>query len=339
VGLSGIGFTYTVGVGGSAIKALLDDYVNALLVDRDVLEIEATWQLLFRHLHRTGSGGINTMALAAVDIALWDLRGKREKLPLYKLLGAARDRIPVYASGIDFHLELDELLSLVESYLQQGFRAVKIKVGKETLENDRERAGAVRRLIGSERFLLLDANQKWMASDALQRIRALEEFKPTWIEEPISSFDILGHARIRAGCQVPIAVGESLYNKYEFVNYIRAGALDVVQADVARVGGVTEWVKIAHVAQAHHLPVAPHFLVELSVQLLCGVSNGMILENVHGGSLCELGLVETPLDMKNGYAFPSELPGHGIVFSREALEKFRITPEDLRQLNLRTHKN
>lgn len=337
-GLIGTGLSYTVGIGGSAIKALIDDYIVNMVIGKDPCNIEEIWNDLFRQLHRCGTGGINSLALAAIDVGLWDILGKYYDKPLYKLIGGARDRIPAYGSGIDFNLSLNELLELVDGYVIQGYQTVKIKIGKDHPEEDVERIIKVKERLGPARRLLVDANQKWNAAEAIQVFRDLDQYQLGWIEEPISSEDIEGHTRLRRSMTTPLAIGESLYNKYQFLDYLKAGAVDIVQADVARVGGITEWIKIAHLADAWHRPMAPHFLMELSVHLLCGVPNGLILENVSGGSLSEMGVLEVPFTAKNGFCVPPDDPGHGIRLNDAALEPFRFDAQKLKNANFRSNK-
>ena len=154
----------------------------------------------------------------------------------------------------------------------------------------------------------------------------------------ISADDVEGHARLRNSIKTPLALGESLYTKYQFAEYLKANAVDIVQADVGRVGGITEWLKIAHLADAYFRPVAPHYLLELSVSLLCAVPNGLILENVKGGSLTEMGVLQEPIMIKNGVARPPQLPGHGIVFDQAKLAPYRVDGNTLRKLNLQSSK-
>jgi L-alanine-DL-glutamate epimerase-like enolase superfamily enzyme len=329
--LTGHGLAYSVGVGASAVKALIDDYCAPTLDGIDVRNFERNWAMVSNNLHRTGSGGTNTLALAAIDIAAWDLIGKSSNLPLYRLLGGARDSIPAYRSGIDIHLDSGSLKSHIEKYLTAGYDAVKIKVGRKTLREDLERVATAREVMGPDRRLLLDANQRWHVDEAIERIAAFEQYRPMWIEEPLRAEDISGHARLRQATRIPIAVGESLYTKQDFLNYLRAGAVDVLQPDVARVGGITEWLKIAHLAESWGLRVAPHFLLELSVHLLCGVPNGLILENVEGGSLVDTGLTQDAGWIRNGVGYPTDSPGHGISFDFAALSKWEVTSAEIQR--------
>jgi len=330
-GLVGTGISYTVDIGGTAIKTLVEDYLAPLAIGMNPLHYEQIWQHLQRQSRRLGLG-VNSMAIAAIDIAIWDLMGKHYRQPLYKLLGGARDRIPAYISEINLSGTdtVDDLLDRVDSYIAQGYRTVKMKIGKPDFEEDIERIAKVQERLGPGGTLLVDLNQKWSAAEAIQKCARLDAFNLGWIEEPMPYQDINGHAQLKKAVRTPIALGESMYSKQQFLEYLKADAVDIVQADVAFVGGITEWLKIAHLANAFGKPVAPHYMMELSLHMLCGVTNSYMLENVVGGSFTELGLLEAPIAVQNGAGIPSSLPGHGIVFNPSALEPHLLRSSDLR---------
>jgi L-alanine-DL-glutamate epimerase-like enolase superfamily enzyme len=331
-GLTGTGMTYTVDVGGTSIKALIEDYLGALVVGMNPLSYEAIWNKLQRQSRRLGVG-LNSIAIAAIDIAVWDLIGKHHGQPIYRLIGGARENIPAYISEINLSPAdtLHDLIGRVDAYVGQGYRTVKIKIGKDDIEEDIERIRKVQEKIGSRGTVLVDLNQKWSTADALKNAPRLDSLRLGWIEEPIACHDVPGHAALRRAIGTPIALGESLYSKHQFLDYLRADAVDVVQADVAFVGGITEWLKIAHLAHCFGKQVAPHYMMELSLQLLCGVQNAFMLENVVGGSLTELGLLEEPIVVSNALAAPSPRPGHGIVFDPQALSRHRLDPSEVRR--------
>jgi L-alanine-DL-glutamate epimerase-like enolase superfamily enzyme len=326
-GLKGIGITYTVDIGGTAIVALIEDYLATLVVGMDPLDYERVWMRLNRQSRRLGLG-VNSMAIAAIDIAVWDIIGKHHREPLYRLLGGARDAIPAYVSEINLSAAdtPDELARRVGDYVARGYGTVKIKIGHDDPEIDVARiAKAKERLAGHGR-LLVDLNQKWTVAEALARAPLFDGFGLGWIEEPMLYHEIEGHAALRRAIRTPLALGESLYCRQQFLQYLRADAVDIVQADVAFVGGITEWLKIAHLANAYGRMVAPHFMMEVSVHLLCGVSNGFMLENVVGGSLAELGLLAEPISVERGTGRPGERPGHGIVVDWAAVKARALTP-------------
>lgn len=304
------------------MRALIADYLTPILIGSDAGAIEKVWQKCWLELHAIGAAGLTTISLAPIDIALWDIAGKAAGQPLYRLMGGARERIEAYGSGINMHLEGEPLAEQMRGFLEAGYKAVKMKVGRDDPAEDVERVATVRKTIGSAMRLLLDANQKWSAGETIARMSQLERFNPYWIEEPILADDIPGHTHARRGVRVPVAIGETLYNRYQFADYIRADAVDIVQADVPRVGGFTEWLKIAKLAESHNLPVAPHFAVELSVHGLCAIPNGLILEDLQGGSLTDLGMLAEPWRVVDGYGMPPARPGHGFVWDEKALARF-----------------
>jgi L-alanine-DL-glutamate epimerase-like enolase superfamily enzyme len=330
-GLVGTGISYTVDIGGTAIKALIEDYLAGLVVGMDPHDYERIWNKLYRQSRRLGLG-VNSMAIAAIDIAVWDVIGKFYKQPLYKLLGGARDQIPAYISEINLSAAdtVQDLTRRVDDYMARGYQTVKIKIGKDDFAEDIERIIKVKERLGTSGKLLVDLNQKWGASEATAKASKLDSLDLGWIEEPIAYQDIQGHAALKKAIRTPIALGESLYSKQQFLEYLRADAVDVVQADVAFVGGITEWHKIAHLAHAFGRLVAPHFMMELSLQLLCGVQNSFMLEDVVGGSLTELGLLEEPIMVKDGVGMPSNRPGHGIVPNWSAIKAAELTSETVR---------
>ena len=296
-GLIGTGFTYTVDIGGSSILALTRDYLAPLVIGMDPLCYEQIWSKMQRQSRRLGTG-VNVMGMAAIDIAVWDLLGKSHNQPLYKLLGGARPSIPSYISEINLRADdtLDHILSRVEGYLSQGYRAVKIKIGRPDIEEDIERIVRIKQLLGRTGSLFVDLNQMWTAHDALVNASRLDNLGLGWIEEPILFSDVAGHKQLRQSIKTPIALGESLHARAQVLSYLQAGAVDYVQVDVAFIGGITEWLKIAHLADIYGKKVAPHYMMELSLQLLCGVTNSFMLENVIGGSFTELGLLEEPIE-------------------------------------------
>lgn len=324
-GISGTGLAYTFGQGGSAVRELVDGSLTPLLLGYDPMDAERIWMRCWRELEPLGSAGLTRLALAVIDTALWDILAKRAGVPLYRLLGGFRDQIPAYASGILKDLDGEPLLKQMRDFLERGYRAVKIRVGRDNAEEDVARVASVRRLIGPRVQLMLDAVQKWTAGEAVQRAKMLRRFNPFWLEEPIPADDRTGHVHVRRAAGVPLAAGENLYTRNQFSDFLRAGALDIVQPDILRVGGFTEWMKIAKLAECFNLPVAPHFVMELSVHALCAVPNGLILEDLQGGSLTELGILAEPIRVVNGEIAPPARPGHGIVFDPAALARYEVT--------------
>jgi L-alanine-DL-glutamate epimerase-like enolase superfamily enzyme len=313
-GLKGLGFTHTSGVGGSTIRHLIDRELGPLVIGMEAAP-RPVWHAAWHHIRDLGGGGFTTMALAAIDIALWDLVAQEAGKPLVDYLGRVRPSIRAYASGINLNKPLDELLDQVRNWIRKGYTAFKVKVGKPDVQEDVERLTKIREIIGSQP-LMVDANQGWDIGEAVRRINAYQHLSPYWIEEPMLADDIDGHGRLRQLVRSPIGVGENVYTIQQWNQYLSRGAVDFVQADVCRVGGITPYLDIAALARAYGVPLAPHFVMELSAQLLCCLPNGHILEDVEGGSFTDLLCLAEPTPVQDGHFAPAgQRPGHGILFN------------------------
>jgi L-alanine-DL-glutamate epimerase-like enolase superfamily enzyme len=322
-GVTGFGFTYTVGHGGSAVLALLEDEIAPELVGRDPRDAEAIWHELQARLHFVGASGVTAVAIAAADIALWDALAREAGLPLYRYLGVHRTEIPAYASAVNLALGVDELVAQMAGYREQGFSALKMKVGKTLLE-DVQRVRAVREAIGEECGLMVDANMAWDVAEGARRLKALEPFGLAWLEEPLPPHDVSGHAALQRGTSIPLAAGETLFAPHEFTPYFQAGAIRIAQPDVIRLG-VTGWRRVAAAAAEFGLPLAPHFIPEIHVHLICTVPHALILEYL---PIFER-LLEAPLEIRDGVARPSEGSGHGMRFSDDIMNPHRVGAKEV----------
>lgn len=325
-GETGVGWCTTAGVGAAAVQALIAGYLAPLLPGLDPRNTEQIWQRLWMECHAAGPAGITTLAVSAIDIAMWDLKAKAAGEPLHRLLGGARDSVDVYASAINLHLSKDELVRQARGQLGEGYTGFKIKVGRADPYEDLERCLTVREAIGHNRTLMLDANQKWSIGEAIQRTRILAGAAPLFIEEPLLSDTVDGHARLRDATGMPIAVGEQLCNRYEFWNYVREGAVDFLQPDVWKVGGITEFLKIAALGAATGIPISPHGALELSVHLAAALPNALHVEHIFGLNLFDFGATSTPLPITRGRLTPGTAAGHGVSFDREALAEHEVIP-------------
>jgi L-alanine-DL-glutamate epimerase-like enolase superfamily enzyme len=319
-GAEGLGYVYTVGHGGLALCSLINVDLQPLLANADLAEIDHLWQQMWRRLHYVGRGGLASFAISAVDIALWDLQARRQQVPLWRLLGGSNNRVPIYAGGIDLHFTTEELLRQTEHFLARGFRAIKIKVGRADLAEDLQRVAAVRDTLGSDFPLMVDANMAWDVEQAITAARALREYKVFWLEEPTAPDDFPGHGRIAAEGGVAIAAGENLHTEREFKMLMQAGGVAFPEPDVANIGGVTAWLRIAKLAQHHNLPVTSHGVHDLHVHLLAAIPNSSYLE-YHGFGLDRF--LSEPLRITDGIAVAPDRSGHGVDFDWEALEAFR----------------
>ncbi len=320
-GAEGVGYTYTVGTGGAAVRALLARDVAPRLAGREAEDIEALWQLMWWALHYGGRGGAQALAISAVDMALWDLRARRQGAPLWRVLGGFDPRVPCYAGGIDLELPLDGLLRQTDDNLARGFRAIKMKVGRAALREDVERVRAVRAHLGPDVPLMADANMRWSVDEAIRAARALRDQDLVWLEEPTIPDDVPGHVRIVREGGVPIAAGENLHTLHEFRAVIAAGGVTFPEPDVTNCGGITTFMKICHLAEAFNLPVTSHGAHDVTVHLLAAVPNRSYLE-AHGFGLDRY--IELPLRIQAGHAVAPDRPGHGVVFDWAALSPLRV---------------
>jgi L-alanine-DL-glutamate epimerase-like enolase superfamily enzyme len=320
-GLVGIGYSYTIGTGGRSILALLRTDMLPLLMGEDAREVERLWQKLFWATHSTSVGAITSLALAAIDTALWDLRCLAAGQPLWLVAGGARSSIPVYdTEGGWLHSSVEELVEEATQSRARGWQGVKIKVGKPDAGEDADRIAAVRAAIGPNLHLMIDVNQAWTKAEAVRRARIFERSDPYWLEEPLPAEDLSGHTLLAAQCSIPIAVGESIYSVSHFREYLAAGACGVVQPDVARIGGITPWLKVAHLAEAFNVKVAPHFLMELHLSLTCAVPNSLYLEHIPQLRA----LTHRPIEIVDGHALAPAEPGLGIGWNQDAIGRFRL---------------
>lgn len=319
-GADGMGYTYTVGAGGGAIHDMVVRDLTPKLIGQVSENIEALWQKMWWTLHYGGRGGQAVSAISAVDIALWDLKAKRARQPLYQALGGYDRNVPCYAGGIDLWLTLEELLAQTEGNLAKGFRAIKMKVGRPKLSEDVARVQAMREHLGADFPLMADANMRWSVDQAIQAARALQGCNLVWLEEPAIPDDIQGHARIVREGGVPIATGENFHTLHEFAHFMRAEALTYPEPDVTNCGGVTVFMKVAHLAESFNLPLTSHGAHDVAVHLLASAPNRSYLE-AHGFGLDRY--LAHPLQIVDGNAIAPDRPGHGVMFDWDGLEKLR----------------
>lgn len=320
-GVDGIGYSYTIGTGGGAVLSLLRETLLDVLVGLDANRPEEVWRALFSSTRATTVGLITSLALAAVDTAVWDARCKAAGLPLWSVAGGAQPSIPLYdTEGGWLHFGTDELVALALESQAKGLGGVKIKVGKPRAHEDYDRLLAVREAVGDRMDIMVDANQSMTAAEAIRRAALFEKLDIFWFEEPLPAEDVAGHRRLAESTSVPVAVGESIYSVGHFREYLQSGAASIVQVDVARVGGITPWLKVAHLAEAFNVAVAPHFLMELHVSLCCAVPNALYLEHIP-----QLRAVtRSELAIRDGRALAPSTPGLGIEWDLDAVDALRV---------------
>ncbi len=316
-GAVGTGYSYTIGTGGHSVMKLLERSLVPALLGRDANFVEQIWRDLFFLTHATTVGAITSIALAAIDTALWDLRCRKAGLPLHVMAGGARTALPLYTTeGGWLHIETEALVEDALRAKAAGFGGAKIKVGRP-IHEDVARLRAVRDAVGAGFEIFTDANQAFNVDEAIRRARHYEAFDIGWFEEPLTADDIDGHVRLSRATSIPIAVGESLYSPLHFREYLQRGACSIVQADAGRIGGVTPWLKTAHLAEAFNVAVCPHFLMELHVALSCAVPNSRWVEYIP-----QLDEITTQgMTIRDGHAIPSNEPGLGIAWDFDAINR------------------
>ncbi|WP_424987046.1 mandelate racemase/muconate lactonizing enzyme family protein [Microbulbifer sp. S227A] len=323
-GAVGRGYSYTIGTGGPSVMALLRHSLAPALIGRDPDRIEGIWRDLLFMTHATAVGAITSLALAAIDTALWDMRCRKAGLPLWKAAGGSRAHVPLYTTeGGWLHLETAALVDDAVEMQARGFRGSKIKIGCDHISEDAARLAAVRAAVGDGYEIMTDANQGFTLSEAIRRAQLLQEHGVGWFEEPLPGDDVGAHVELSRHCTVPIAVGESLYSVSQFKDYLQSGAASIVQVDVARIGGITPWLKVAHMAEAFNVMVCPHFLMELHLSLVCAVPNAKWLEYIP-----QLESITTePMRIEDGYAVPSNAPGLGIHWDSAGISEKSLFSE------------
>ena len=310
-GEEGVGYTYTGGKGGLAIKAMVEADLAPCVTGEDAGRIERLYDSMTWHVHYVARGGVASFAISAVDIALWDLKGKRAGEPLWRMLGGFDSSTRCYAGGIDLAYDEAKLLSGIQSNLAKGFQGIKIKLGRPTLEEDIARVAAVRKLIGPDRMLAVDANYSWSVEKSVRAAKLLAEHNVLWLEEPTLPDDFEGYARIREEGGLAIAQGENLHTLHEFTHALTRGKVDFPQPDASNIGGVTGWVKVANLAQALNLPVCSHGMQELHVSLMSAMPNSGWME-VHSFPIDQYTTRPLRIDPETGRALAPDTPGTGV---------------------------
>ncbi|OZD63319.1 L-talarate/galactarate dehydratase [Rhodococcus sp. 06-1460-1B] len=266
-GHEGIGFSYSKRAGGPAQFAHAQE-IAPVLIGEDPNDIGKVWTTLVWAGASVGRSGVATQAIAAIDIALWDLKAKRAGLPLAKLIGASRDSVQTYnTSGGFLHTPIEEVMDNAAGSLANGIGGIKLKVGQPDWRTDISRVTAVREFLGDDVPLMVDANQQWDRPTANRMCRILEQFDLVWIEEPLDAYDAEGHAMLARNFDTSIATGEMLASVGEHVRLLEAGAVDILQPDAPRIGGITQFLKLAGLAEHHNVQLAPHFAMEIHLHL------------------------------------------------------------------------
>ena len=325
-GITGLGLgAGSVNVGVQALVGLTEGFKPAL-IGEDPIDVERIWANMWVP-KLIGRRGISTRVISAIDIALWDLKGKICNLPVYKLLGGYTSKIPTYIAGGSYEegKGLKELAQEMEKNVSMGARAIKMKIGGAPINEDVERVRVVREAIGDKVKLLVDANNAYRYYEAIEIARKMEKYDIFWFEEPVAPDDYRGHAMIAAATSIPIATGENEYTRYGFRDLLEHRSAAIFNPDAQILGGVTEFMKVAALAAAYDLPVAPHGNQDVHVHLVSAIANGLIVEYYRDSVDPMWGKTfKEQLVLKDGFLEPPNRPGFGIELNEPALKQYRV---------------
>ena len=315
--LLGNSFMLTFDYGPELLRGIVEVELKKILPGKDPRDISAIWQMCHAHCEYIGQTGVAAWGIAAVDIALWDLLGKQFGVPVCQLLGSKREHVPVYGSGGWLSYSLDDLLAEINGYIARGFSMVKMKVGHKDIQKDVERVRVVRKAIGDKIKLMVDANQAWTPQQAVSFARQVEREDIFWFEEPVAKSDLDGYCEVASKTHIPIATGEREYSLAAFRQFLTRGGASILQPDILRIGGLSQCIKVAHLADAFGRQIAPHFYKEIDVHVLAAVNNGLLLEYFPWLN----NLLIHPLEVTNGMAKVPIGPGLNLEFKPEAIRE------------------
>ena len=323
--ITGIGISGNLEVTPQVGKHMCDHF-KKVLINLDPLDNEKIWREMWRP-KLVGRRGISTRIISGIDIALWDIKAKIANMPLYKLLGGFTNKVDAYIAG-GYYEEgkgLDELSEEMRENVSLGAKAVKIKVGALSINEDIERVKICMEAIGPDIKLMVDANNAYRHYEAIEFARKAEKYDLFWFEEPVEPDDYIGQREITRSTSIPIAAGENEYTRYGFRDMINHRAVDILQPDALIMGGVTEFMKVVALAQANDLDIAPHGAQEIHIHLVTAISNGIILEYYRDTVNPMYGKIwENELEIKNGQVYAPDRPGIGLVPKWDTLEPYSI---------------
>ena len=305
----------------AAPPTLVEGPLKRMIVGQNPLEVERIWTAMWQGWRHPKMDDL--MAISKVDIAIWDLAGKALGQPVWRLLGGARNRVRAYGAGGMYRRGkgVPELVEEMLGFVEDGFRAVKMKVGWIPFDEDIARVRAVREAVGPGVDLMIDANHAWLPHEAIRFARAVEPYRIYWLEEPVDPWDHRGCAEVARALDVPIATGENVGSRYLWRDMVDARACDILNADALYCGGVTEWRRIAAYAAAHSLPIAPHGNGHVHAHLVGGVPNGLIVEvGLYQGRRPERPPIVEPLRVTDGQIDLTDEPGFGWRIDRAAID-------------------
>ncbi len=324
-GITGWGFNWNYSKGLHAVQVMIDEVYAPALPGRDPMDRAGICEDLLYRTHFIGRVGVALVGICAINLALWDIHCKSLGKPLWQVLGAKRDRVKAYnTDGGWLSWSTDELIRDMSALVERGFDTVKMKIGRTDPAEDYARVRAVRRALGDGVAVAVDVNTQWRLETALVWGKRLQEFNIAWLEEPLHPFDVKGHARLAAELDAPIAVGETVYTKYAFAEFLDRRAADILQVDVTKLGGIDEWLEVADMAARQGAPVIPHTNVQqkVHVQLAASQAHVPMVEYCYE-SIADIW--REPLRVENGhYNLPQE-PGVGCELQPAVRGKFRVS--------------
>jgi len=320
-GLTGLGYSLVFGGGGAEAVLAYVERLKAVVGGEDPLFVERLWEKMFRADPGIRKQGVAAYAIAALDIGLWDIAGKAAGLPLYKLWGAATDRVPAYGSGGWSKYTEAELVAEAERYAAMGCRYYKMKIHHPDPQENRRRVAAVRRALGADVRMMVDANQRLDVLGSIRQAAALEDLDLVWFEEPVPADDNAACAEVARAIGIPVATGENHYTRWEFRDLIERRAARFLMPDVCRALGFSETLRIGRLAAAHGLALSPHVVHELSLHVVGALPNGFLVELIDW----------TPPDLfaemprcRDGHFVIPDRPGHGMALAPGAVGKYRV---------------
>jgi L-alanine-DL-glutamate epimerase-like enolase superfamily enzyme len=321
-GITGHGYTYTDGFGGYAIKAMLDTDIKSLILGRDPMDVKAIVADVLWEIRQAGFAGVTVLAVAGMDLALWDIYSQAVGLPIGKIFGAYRDRVPMYASVAGWiGLPIEEMVERArELVIDKHMLGIKIQVGRGPVERDALRLQKLREALGPDAKLFVDANTILDVPTAIRLGKRIQEYDVFWLEEPIPLRDADGHRLIAEHIDIPLATGENFFGIHDCDEFIRRRLVSYLQADVIRIGGLTEWMRVAAMADAHGVKMSPHFVMEMTTEVQCCVQNSLFVEYIPWFQK----FFKDPIRTEDGFAYARKKSGLGLEFEPSMIERHRI---------------
>ena len=319
-GLVGLGYQLYLRDGFRTTKMCLEEQMIPHIVGRDASEVEAIWRELWQSTLADGRGGAPILALSAIDVALWDIVGQKAGLPLHRLWGHYRDRVPAYGSGVWRGLGGDGMVEKAKRFVGQGFKAIKMQVGHTwTDDQDVDHVRRVREAVGRDIDIMVDVNMAWTADHAVLMGKRLQEYDIYWLEEPVMPDDFAGYLRIADALDTRVVGGESHFTRYDLKPFFENPKIPILQPDVVR-GGLTDLRKTAAIADTWGMRIAPHLYPELMIHVMASIPNGLIIEDM--GLLADIWVdCAAPVD---GMIAAPETPGHGLRIKPEMIAQYAL---------------